>query len=68
MHKGQIECMYEALADLIIVSIRPLGSSLAENFGGQQGDYSEQSLYQENDMTSWQAPDCDKRARELETM
>ena len=34
MHEGQIECMYEALADLVIVSVRPLRSSLAENFGG----------------------------------
>ena len=30
MHEGQIECMYKALADLVIVSIQPLGSSLAE--------------------------------------
>ena len=41
MHKGQIEGMYEALADLVIVSVRPLGSSLAENFGGRRGGYSE---------------------------
>ena len=34
MHEGQIEGIYEAFADLTIVSVRPLGSSLAENFGG----------------------------------
>ena len=52
MHEGQIECMYEALADLIIISVRPLGSSLTENFGGRRGGYSKQRLFQENNMTS----------------
>ena len=45
IHEGHVEGIYEALADLVIVSVRPLGSSLAENFGGRQGDYSEQCLY-----------------------
>ena len=33
MHEGQIEGMYEALADLVIVHIQPLGSSHSENLG-----------------------------------
>ena len=68
MHEGQKECMYEALTNLIIISVRPLGSSLAENFGSQRGGYSKQRLFQENDMTSWRAPDCDTGAREPKTV
>ena len=45
MHGGQIRCMYETLADLVIVSVRPLGSSLAENFGSRREGYPEQRLY-----------------------
>ena len=68
MHEGQIEGMYKTLANLVIVSIRPLGSSLTENFGGRRGGYVEQRLYWKNDATSWWAPDCDRGARELETV
>ena len=63
-----MKAMYEALADLVIVSVRPLGSSLMENFSGRRGGYSEQRLYWENDATSWRAPDCDRGAREPETV
>ena len=68
MHEGHVEAMYEALADLIIVSVRPLGSSLTENFGGRRGGYSEQRLYWENNATSWRALDCDRGAREPKTV
>ena len=68
MYEGHVEAMYEALADLVIVSVRPLGSSLTENFSGRRGGYSEQRLYWENDATSWRVPDCDRRAREPETV
>ena len=68
MHEGHAEGMYEALADLVIVSVRPLGASLTENFVLRRGGYSNQHLYQENDMTSWRAPDCDRGAREPKTV
>ena len=68
MHEGQIEGMYEALADLVIVHIQPLRSSHLENLGPQRGGYSQQRMYWENNATSWRAPECDRGAREPETV
>ena len=66
MHEGHVEGMYEALTDLVIVHVQPLGSSQLENLSPRRGGYSQQRLYWENDATSWRAPDCDKGAREPE--
>ena len=68
MHEGQIEGMYEAFADLVIVHVQPLGSSHSENLGPRRGGYSQQCIYWENDATSWRALDCDRGAREPETV
>ena len=68
MEEGQVVGVYEALADIVIVSIRPLGSSVTGNFDCRRGGFSNQLVYQENDMTSWRAPDCDRGAREPETL
>ena len=68
MHEGQIEGMYEAFTDLVIVHVQPLGSSHSENLGPRRGGYSQQCIYWENDATSWRAPNCDRGAREPETM
>ena len=56
MHEGQIEGMYEAFADLVIVYVQPLGSSHSENLGPRRGDYSQQCIYWKNNATSWRAP------------
>ena len=45
MHEGQIEGMYKALADLVIVHVQPLGSSHLEKFGLRRGGYSQQRMY-----------------------
>ena len=68
MHDRHIEGMYEALADLVIVHVQPLGSSQLENLGPRRGGYSHQCLYWENNTTSWRAPDCDRGAQEPKTV
>ena len=45
MHERQIEGMYEAFADLIIVHVRPLGSPHSEYLGPRRGGYSQQYIY-----------------------
>ena len=60
MHEGQIEGMYEAFANLIIVQVQPLRSLHLENLGPPRGGYSQQCLYWKNYATSWQAPNYDR--------
>ena len=68
MEEGHVLGVYEALADIIIVSVQPLGSTVTGNFDCRRGGFSNQLVYQENNMTSWRALDCDRGAREPKTL
>ena len=68
MEEGHVVGVYEALVNIIIVSVWPLGSSVTGNFDCRREGFSNHLVYQENNMTSWRAPDCDRGVREPETL